>query len=138
MYVEQMNRFFNETVIFLLYHYAFVEYYCINAFDLRETEFYGSKQDPYVIVRSDMDTRQTRVNMDGGRNPGSFWGAEWFLVWNEVLTVSYNNPTANLEFTMCVSISSVIFRMNKNMMRDMLIGRATYSISQVLASGYAG
>lgn len=110
----------------------------INAFDLRETEFFGSKQDPYVIVRSDMDTRQTRVNMDGGRNPGSFWGAEWFLVWNEVLTVSYNNPTANLEFTMCVSISSVIFRMNKNMMRDMLIGRATYSISQVLASGYAG
>lgn len=55
-----------------------------------------------------------------------------------MLTVSYNNPTANLEFTMCVSISSVIFRMNKNMMRDMLIGRATYSISQVLASGYAG
>ena len=38
----------------------------INAFDLRETEFFGSKQDPYVIVRSDMDTRQTRVNMDGG------------------------------------------------------------------------
>ena len=28
MYVDQMNRFFNETVIFLLYHYAFVEYYC--------------------------------------------------------------------------------------------------------------
>lgn len=44
----------------------------INAFDLRETEFFGSRQDPYVIVRSDMDTRQTRVNMDGGRNPGSF------------------------------------------------------------------
>ena len=42
----------------------------VNATDLRETEFFGSKQDPYVIVQTDCDTRKTNTHMDGGRNPG--------------------------------------------------------------------
>lgn len=41
----------------------------VNATDLRETEFFGSKQDPYVIVQTDCDTRKTTTHMDGGRNP---------------------------------------------------------------------
>ena len=41
----------------------------VNATDLRETEFFGSKQDPYVIIQTDCGTRKTTTHMDGGRNP---------------------------------------------------------------------
>ena len=42
----------------------------VNATDLRETEFLGNKQDPYVIIRSDCEECKTVTHMDGGKNPG--------------------------------------------------------------------
>ena len=42
----------------------------VNATDLRETEFLGNKQDPYVIIRSDCENCKTVTHMDGGKNPG--------------------------------------------------------------------
>lgn len=40
----------------------------VDASGLRETELLGT-QDPFVVVRSDNDTKQTRVHTNGGKNP---------------------------------------------------------------------
>ena len=42
----------------------------VSASDIRETEFFGSKQDPYVIIQTDCDNCKTATHMDGGKNPG--------------------------------------------------------------------
>ena len=44
----------------------------VNASDLRETEFLGNKQDPYVIIRSDCEDCKTATHMVGGKNPSLF------------------------------------------------------------------
>ena len=41
----------------------------VNASDLRETEFLGNKQDPYVKISSDCDNCKTVTHIDGGKNP---------------------------------------------------------------------
>lgn len=71
-YVEVWSWISTKRSLFFCVDMPSLSITVINAFDLRETEFFGSRQDPYVIVRSDVDTRQTGVHMDGGRNPGSF------------------------------------------------------------------
>ena len=43
----------------------------VSASDLRETEFFGSKQDPFVIIQTDCDNCKTATHMDGGKNPGT-------------------------------------------------------------------
>ena len=40
----------------------------VDANGLKETEFLGT-QDPFVVVRSDCDTKQTSVHSNGGKNP---------------------------------------------------------------------
>lgn len=49
----------------------------VNATDLRETEFLGNKQDPYVIIRSDCEECKTVTHMDGGKNPGPSATGVW-------------------------------------------------------------
>ena len=41
----------------------------VSASELRETEFFGSKQDPFVIIQTDCDNCKTNTHMDGGKNP---------------------------------------------------------------------
>ncbi|KAK8793036.1 hypothetical protein WA538_002545 [Blastocystis sp. DL] len=88
----------------------------VSASDLRETEFFGSKQDPFVIIQTDCDNCKTNTHMDGGKNP----------LWNENKTISYNDPNSTIEFKL----------MNENQMKDTMIGTASLPISQVLASGF--
>lgn len=41
----------------------------IDAKDLKDTQLLG-KQDPYVEIRSDTQSRRTKVHNNGGINPG--------------------------------------------------------------------
>lgn len=40
----------------------------VDASGLKETELLGT-QDPFVVVRTDCDTKQTSVHTNGGKNP---------------------------------------------------------------------
>ena len=44
----------------------------LEATDLRETELLG-KQDPYVEIKTDNETRNTTVKQNAGRNAGMDW-----------------------------------------------------------------
>lgn len=110
----------------------------VNATDLRETEFLGNKQDPYVIIRSDCEECKTVTHMDGGKNPGPSATGVWSLVWNETKIINYTNPNVNIEFTMYVLREVVTCSMNENKLKDTLIGTASFSITQMMSTGFAG
>lgn len=110
----------------------------VNATDLRETEFLGNKQDPYVIIRSDCEECKTVTHMDGGKNPGPSATGAWSLVWNETKIINYTNPNVNIEFTMYVLREVVTCSMNENKLKDTLIGTASFSITQMMSTGFAG
>ena len=74
----------------------------VSASDLRETEFFGSKQDPFVIIQTDCDNCKTNTHMDGGKNPCNRWLFPWFQVWNENKTISYNDPNSTVEFKLYI------------------------------------
>ena len=110
----------------------------VNATDLRETEFLGNKQDPYVIIRSDCEECKTVTHMDGGKNPGPSATGAWSLGWNETKIINYTNPNVNIEFTMYVLREVVTCSMNENKLKDTLIGTASFSITQMMSTGFAG
>ena len=59
-------------------------------------------------------------------------------MWNETKIINYTNPNVNIEFTMYVLREVVTCSMNENKLKDTLNGTASFSITQMMSTGFAG